>query len=376
MQLLKAQTSSIELHYLTKEFDILKDAKVDQIYQLDKMDYIFQFHKTGVGKLRLRIAPPGFTYLTVYKPEVQTPRGFCMTLRKHLANSRLRSIRQLGFERIIELEFETREEKRYLYIELFSKGNIVFCKEDLTIIQAVVMHRWKDRTVRPGLKYEYPKKEYNLLELSKQQLKNLLASSAKTVVQLLAVELGLGGLYAEEILVLADIDKNKKQLDDKEITSLNNQLQELKKRVIKPVIIEKEEGIIKDIVPFSLESYKDFKAKQAESYNNAFDQILTQEEKEAEMGETTSKYEEKLNKVKKMIEMQEKSVQKLKKTEKDSTAAGELMYSNYQIVNEVLVELRKAREKYSWQEIKAKLKKHKIIKDILEKEGKIILELP
>ena len=375
MQLLKAQTSSIELYYLVKEFDILVDAKVDQIYQLDKMDYIFQFHKTGVGKLRLRISPPGFTYLTQYKPEVQTPRGFCMTLRKQLANSRLRSIRQLAFERIIELEFETKDEKKYLYIELFGKGNIVFCKEDLTIIQAVVMQKWKDRTIRPGVKYEYPKREYNLLELPKQQLKELLALSNKTIVKVLALELGLGGLYAEEVLALAGVDKNRIKLNDQEITSLNNQLQELKSREIKPAIIFKQDEVVKDIVAFELQSYRDFKIKQAESYNSAFDQVLTQEEKESEMMETSSKYEDKLNKVRKMIEMQEKSVQKLKKTELESSAAGELLYNNYQVVDEILAEIKKAREKYSWKEIKEKLKGHKIIKDIREKEGKIVLEL-
>ena len=76
------------------------------------------------------------------------------------------------------------------------------------------------------MKYEYPKREYNLLELPKQQLKELLASSNKTIVKVLALELGLGGLYAEEVLALAGVDKNRIKLNDQEITSLNNQLQE------------------------------------------------------------------------------------------------------------------------------------------------------
>ncbi len=375
MQSLKTQISSIELYYLTKEFEILENAKVDQIYQLGKKDYILQFHKTGVGKLRLRITPPGFTYLTDYKPEVETPKGFCMTLRKHLSNSRLRSIKQLGFERILELVFETKEEKRYIYIELFSKGNIVFCKEDLTIIQAVEMQRWKDRTVRPGMKYEYPKREYNILELKKQQLKSLLAESGKQIVKLLAIDLGLGGLYAEEVLFAAGIEKNKKEIDDKEITKLNNAISELKSKEIMPTIVFKEEDVVKDIVPFELACYKGMAAKHAETYNLAFDKVLTEKEKEQEAKETTSRYEDKLNKVKKMIEIQEKSVKKLQKTETESTQAGEIMYHNYQLADDILKELKKAREKYSWKEIKEKLKGHKVIKEIIEKEGKIIVEL-
>lgn len=375
MQSLKTQISSIELYYLTKELEILENAKVDQIYQLGKKDYILQFHKTGIGKLRLRIIVPGFTYLTDYKPEVEAPKGFCMTLRKHLSNSRLRSIKQLGFERILELCFETREDKRFIYLELFSKGNIVFCKEDLTIIQAVEMQRWKDRTVRPGLKYEYPLREYNILELKKQQLKSLLAESHKEIVKLLAIDLGLGGVYSEEILVMAGIDKEKKELDDKEITGLSNALKNIKTKEIKPAIVFKQDDIVKDIVPFDLACYKDMKTQHAETYNKAFDMILSEEEKEAEKKETTSKYEEKLRKVRSMIEIQEKSVKNLQKTGSESTEAGEFIYNNYQCIDDILKELRKAREKYSWKEIKEKLKDHKVIKEIREKEGKIVVEI-
>ena len=117
------------------------------------------------------------------------------------------------------------------------------------------------------------------------------------------------------------------------------------------------------------------KKQHAETYNKAFDMILSEEEKEAEKKKTTSKYEEKLRKVRSMIEIQEKSVKNLQKTGSESTEAGEFIYNNYQFIDDILKELRKAREKYSWKEIKEKLKDHKVIKEIREKEGKIVVEI-
>ena len=54
---------------------------------------------------------------------------------------------------------------------------------------------------------------------------------------------------------------------------------------------------------------------------------------------------------------------------------GELIYQNYQLIKEILDELNKASKKYSWKEIKEKLKGHKVIKEVNEKERKVIIEV-
>ena len=64
---MRNEISSIELHYLINELQILVDAKVDQIYQPEKEELILQFHKTGMGKLILRILRGKYLYLTEYK---------------------------------------------------------------------------------------------------------------------------------------------------------------------------------------------------------------------------------------------------------------------------------------------------------------------
>ena len=49
------QISSIDSHYLVKELQVLKDSRVDKIYQPEKNIIIFSFYKTNVCKKILKI---------------------------------------------------------------------------------------------------------------------------------------------------------------------------------------------------------------------------------------------------------------------------------------------------------------------------------
>ena len=54
---------------------------------------------------------------------------------------------------------------------------------------------------------------------------------------------------------------------------------------------------------------------------------------------------------------------------------GELLYENYQVVKDILDELNIAKKKYSWKEIKEKLKGHKLVKQINEKDQEVVIEI-
>jgi len=53
-----------------------------------------------------------------------------------------------------------------------------------------------------------------------------------------------------------------------------------------------------------------------------------------------------------------------------------LIYQHYQDITEILTEINKAKDKYSWDEIKSKLKGHKTIKEINAKDKKVLITLP
>ncbi len=374
---MKKNLAALELSYIVKELDVLIDAKLDKIYNPDKKTLLLQFHITGQGKKILRISVPDYIYTTDYKEKSpEKPSGFCMVLRKNLEQSRLRSIKQLGSERIIELLFE-KKEKHKLFIELFSPGNIILCREDNIIISALETKKWKDRTIRGGIAYTFPKREINFFDLKKKELKELLKSTEKdSLVTSLAIDLGLGGVYAEESCLLAKIDKkiNPKEINEDNLNSLLKAIKSLCNQKTSPCSVYNKKELV-DIVPFSLELYKNFEKKDFKSYNKALDNYFTKQVKEEKVDESELRYKKELDKLNKIIDGQKKQIERMQTSIKTNNERAEIFYTNYNLIQNIITELKKAREKYSWKEIKEKLKGHKTIKDINEKEGKIILEI-
>ena len=109
------EISSTLLFFLAKELQVLKNGKIEKIYQLDKENIVFRIYKESTKK-NLRINAPSIISLTEQEYEAPTiPPGFCMFLRKYLTNARIESIEQKEFERI----------KRGTYLINCSRGGVV-----------------------------------------------------------------------------------------------------------------------------------------------------------------------------------------------------------------------------------------------------------
>jgi predicted ribosome quality control (RQC) complex YloA/Tae2 family protein len=369
------ELSALDLHYLLEELSVVVGARVDKLYNPEKKELLIQLFLTGMGKKILRIRAPGFIYLTDFKGEQkERPSGFCTLLRKYLDGSRISSIRLLGFERIIEIAFEGKEGKFRLVFELFSKGNIIFCRDDLTIIQPVESQEWKDRTIRPKLGYTYPKKPLNFLEVDEKSIGMLMEKSGKSLVKLLAIELGLGGVYAEELCALSQIPKESTRLTEPELKRLILASRELVSRKLDPAIVFEVEKL-KAIVPFGLSTLSELRTKEFKSYNEALDYAFTNELVKSSDEKKLSKNQEKIERIMRIIARQDEYLKELEVEIVEDTKIGEAVYQNYSLLGSVLKELAKAREKYSFREIKERLKGHKLIKEIKEKEKSAIVEI-
>ena len=363
--------SALEISYLIKELDFLINARIDKIYVPRKKEIIIQLYASSKGKYSIKIDEKSF-YLTEYKPASETPSDFCMYLRKKLGTARLRKIHQLGFERIVSFEFETKSAKFELIAELFSTGNIILTKNS-KIIVAAEYQNWKDRTIRPNESYNHPKKDYNFLELKITELKKLLSETKKeNIVKCLAIDLGLGGVYSEEACLTAEIDKNKKanELEENEIKKLFSSLEELKSKKISPRSVYKNNEII-DLVPFELKFYSDLKQEHAKTYSEILDSYFSKgvsiKQKE--------KHQKQIESIQKIIDEQKQDIERLEKEEHENKEKAELLYKNYQLVSNILSELKEISKKHSWKDIKDKLKDHKLIKEVTPAEKSIVIEL-
>jgi predicted ribosome quality control (RQC) complex YloA/Tae2 family protein len=371
--MVRTETSALDLHFIVKELQLLVDGKVDKIYEQkeDKKSLLFRFHVPGKGKKQLKLLVPNFIYLTEFREQFpETPPGYCMFLRKRLDNARLRRIEQVGFERILELEFEAKEQNYIMIVELFSQGNVILADKDYKIISPLENKNWGVRTIRGGIKYEFPPKQADTSELDEKGFKEIFANTEKNLVKTLAVDLGLGGLYAEELCIRAKLDKESKKLDDKHIKQIYNEMKKMFTAVPSAVLYENGE-----LAPFALLHFKDMKMKSFSSFNEALDSELSKNLEEAEIKSQEDVKKEKEDKIQLIITEQEERIKGLEKSIDENHRKGELIYEHYNDVKQILELLKQAREKYSWEEIKEKLKGHKIIKEIKEKEGQIILEL-
>ena len=141
--------------------------RIEKVMQPERDEIILQLRSTEGGKRLLINAGTGprmsFTDLARENP-AQAPM-FCMLLRKHLTGARLADIRQEGFERVVTLEFDTRDEMgfactRRIVAEIMGKySNLIFTDGDGRIISAlktVDFSTSAQRQVLPGMRYELP----------------------------------------------------------------------------------------------------------------------------------------------------------------------------------------------------------------------------
>lgn len=333
--------TALDLHYLVNEFEILLGSKIDQIYQPKKKEVLLQFHIRNTGKKILRILLPDFIYITESKEEQKEPMEYCKILRKYLSNTILKKINQIDFERILELHFQGKNEGYILIVELFSKGNLILCKSDYTIIYPLEMQKWADREVKPKIQYKFPEKKFNLLRLKEEDLFELLEKTDKNkLVTFLAIDLSLGGEYSEKICSEIKVDKDirPKDLQKNDAKKLFAEIK---------ILINKKEKINKEV----------------EEFSKKFSPIKK------------SKYENQINEIERIIGHQKETINELKNKIEENSKKAELIYHNYKLVNEILTELNKAAEKYSWQDIKEKLKGHKTIKEVDAKDKTVVIEV-
>ncbi len=197
-----------------------RGGRIEKIYQPEKDEIILQMRTLGGGRRLLINAGSscpriGFTGVQRENP-MQAPM-FCMLLRKHLTGATLSEIAQAGFERVVTLTFDTRDEmgfatKKYLIAEVMGKySNLIFADEKMKIVAALKTIDFTTSSLRqvlPGMTYELPpvQEKQNPLEHTFEQFSALYEAfppekSAEKFIT--ASYLGISSSVAREIVYRA-----------------------------------------------------------------------------------------------------------------------------------------------------------------------------
>ncbi|MEM2924906.1 MAG: ribosome rescue protein RqcH [Methanocellales archaeon] len=376
---MKQSMTSVDVSATVRELQILNNALVDKVYQHTYDEIRLQLYIKATGRSDLVIEAGKRLHLTAYpRASPKTPSNFAMLLRKYISGGRIAEIKQHDFDRVIEIAIERGGEKNYLVVELFSKGNVILLNENRKIILPLHSYSFQNREVKQGLEYEYPPPQLNPLILSKNELEQLLKQSEKDLIRTLASRLNLGGLYAEEICLRANLDKAKaaKNLEPSELEKLFSAMQELftplARGEFKPHIVIKN-GVEIDVLPLELMQYREYEKKYHSTFNAALDEYFTKLALKNLETEVERKKEEKLTVLRRMLHQQEEAIKKLMEEEKQAIEKGELIYSNYGALQALLQGINEARrKKISWEEIKRTFTQ---IKHVREEKGEIVIEL-
>ncbi|MCR4708947.1 MAG: NFACT family protein [Clostridiales bacterium] len=149
--------------------DRIVSGKVEKIYQPETDVLVFTIHtKEGNVKLLMSSGSSHARIHFINEAPVNPPEPytFCMLLRKHLNAARITDVRQVGCERIMEIDFESLNElgftvSKKLIVEIMGKhSNIILTDIEsgkiLDSIKRVGFDVNRVRQLLPGLIYEYP----------------------------------------------------------------------------------------------------------------------------------------------------------------------------------------------------------------------------
>lgn len=148
---MKNRFTTLDIVSIVPELNrLLKGYRVHQIYDVDQKTYLIKLKdnpsddKAEINKLVLLIESGIRIHTSEYDwPKNTNVSGFTLKLRKHLKNKRIEYIKQVGIDRVVDIQFGINEAAYHIIIELYDRGNVI-----ITDHQYVILNLLRSR--KPG----------------------------------------------------------------------------------------------------------------------------------------------------------------------------------------------------------------------------------
>ena len=370
----KRELTSVDLSALVTELNRYEGAKVDKAYLYGDDLLRLRMRDFDRGRVELIVEVGDVKRAHTAKPEhvpdaPGRPPNFAMMLRNRLSGADFAGVEQYEFDRILSFDFERDDEDTTIVVELFGQGNVAVLDETGEVVRSLETVRLKSRTVAPGAQYEFPSSRLHPFTVSYEGFKRRMEDSDTDVVRTLATQVNLGGLYAEEFCTRAGVEKTMDIADagDEEFRAVYDAIQSFHERLksgdFDPRVYE-EDGAVVDATPFPLEEHaaEGLNSESHDSFNDALDEYFyrldrtAEDEPEEEPGSNRPDFEAEIEKKQRIIEQQEGAIEGFEQQAQTERERAELLYANYDLVDEVLSTVRSAREEdVPWDEIRQTL---------------------
>ncbi len=197
----KKSLSSFDIYRFIEEIGHLNGGIIRGVKSRKNELYLLIYNK---GEYWLKIVPGKYISMSRNKPEDTVEYPFTSKIKNEMSGKRV-SISMHGSDRIVEMTADGIK----IVAELFSNGNIILVK-NAVIEMSMFIRRYGTRTVSSNELYSYPLGKIDVFAATLEKFAETIhASDKENVVKAIAIDLSLGGFYAEELCYRALVDKNK-----------------------------------------------------------------------------------------------------------------------------------------------------------------------
>jgi len=354
---LKLCLTSLDILTTVKELSfVLISARIENIYQLDGGDFLFKFHAKD-GPITLIVTPGMRANITRFKyPIPNKPSSRAANLRKLLNDSKIESVGQIDFDRILFLETRSSQGRCWAYFELFGDGNLIVADEAGIIRFALESRSMKDRTIRLGVRYLPPpqrgldvRSDHLPLEAIRAQNVNLIRATTRTFN--LPPEVAEEALYRSSLdpySAASSLDEQSLALFAKKASAL---VDEAGSGVLKPCIAL-EGGKYVNVLPLDFLSVKKEKRCYA-TFNEAIDEYFALISREGLDARRRSPIEDEIQSFEAILSRQKAHITGMEQQKVESTAYGKLILSHMVDIQALISSIVGTRRSgKDWSEIK------------------------
>ncbi|MFA6268222.1 MAG: NFACT family protein [archaeon] len=364
------QLSNLALLHLVEELKFFENGFVNNVQTLENGWLKFKIHTKELGDKQLVVTPNALFVSNYSLSAKQNPGGFSALLKKHLNNQRIVSLSQHLADRIIVMTFP----KAVLILELFAKGNIVLCDNEMKIIKAMRREEWKDRKLEQNAEYKFPSSRgINPAEATLKDFTTQLSQNSKTFFGACVDIYNTSPLILEFAFDELKLDKKKdaQKATPQEVKSLFEKM--------KSIYSSKESKVfLNQNVIYSTEIGKE-KEREFESITAALNILLLSEgdKKEIKIKEISPVENPKTQKAQKDTQNMLNKIKGFEISASENQKKGEEIFTHYQQIDEVLKVIQKGKQKgLEEKEILEKINSIKpIIKELDFKKKRLVLIL-
>ncbi len=361
--------SSFDLAAVTAELNnLIRGSRIGKIYQINHKILLLKLRHPKGGKPQLLIEAGRRIHLTSYNFEKpKKPPNFCMALRKYLETGIIDSITQYDFERILEIVIKRGGKDYRLIVEFFNKGNIILVNSENRILHALTYRKMRDRSIMRNEEFKYPpQRGMDPRHISLEDLSKIRDFGRTEIVRALTKLLGIGGFYAEEILLRASVDKSEQcsSLSDEELNAIFKSIRTLISQVesgsYEPCLFADEHGEPVDAAPFPLKKYSNLQIIKMETFNKALDEYHVKRSVESGRKRVEDAAWREIARLERILEEQRKRLEELEAKAKAYRQIGDAIYSHLyylsSLISRVMSEKKSGK---SWDEISKEILREK-----------------